>query len=803
MSIIRITKQYIAVGISVVLILFYSLPVSAFAQEGTPDPTPTPAQTEVTNDATTTTITDTTANTGDNTIGEPTPSPAETSAQEDNPTDPPAETQTETLSPTPDPTPIPKDGSVTAINSAEVVNEATSSADTGNNEITLTAENPSESEETGGHEETSPTPTPSPAEPLAQEGTPTAVIDTGDAAAIATVDNSINTTEINSQVVYQTINLFVDQNGDIDLSGPAALAELITSEYHDEAVVNVALTPITNTADVNNIITSKANTGNNQINEPSGNAQITTGDAYSLIAMLNRINFVMIDSVLHIVTINIFGNFTGNIILPEQNNSTEPCPDCGTSTAINNDATVTNTIDSQAVSGQNAIIASDSAQITTGDAVSIVQLTNLINTNLIGAGLLRLIILPFGAWNGSFLGWGSIAGQEGGGPLMISSLSGVGGSGCPECTGDVSIGNQANLTNAIASTANSGGSKINAVNGTIQTGRAISLVSLINLVNTSLVRSTGFFGFINIFGNWVGNIGGASFFAEDVAEEEPATTDESQSTSDTPDVRESGGKLEITQTNNVANYVLPGDTVTFFVKVKNTGTGKVYGATLDLLLYQDGVNRGGAHFSLGDIDAGKGKKVTTGLVLSKETPGGLYTAVATVRGTAGPENGTVTARASSQFTVFVSTVLGTSEQLAEETPVLPELPNVLGADAKKDTPNILLALLVLILLIPVYKTVKIMEDPSLIRAVFAQTKKIMGRIISKIFFAAVVLIAVTSLFAAKAQAINIDVNHIEAMVENIINNTANSGNNSITGEDIIKGETKNRRWRSWRQRQPR
>lgn len=60
----------------------------------------------------------------------------------------------------------------------------------------------------------------------------------------------------------------------------------------------------------------------------------------------------------------------------------------------------------------------------------------------------------------------------------------------------------------------------------------------------------------------------------------------------------------------------------------------------------------------------------------------------------------------------------------------------------------------------------------------------------KIFFSVVLLIAVTSLFAVKAQAITVDVKNIESMVENIINSTANSGNNSITGEEVIKGEIK-------------
>jgi len=66
----------------------------------------------------------------------------------------------------------------------------------------------------------------------------------------------------------------------------------------------------------------------------------------------------------------------------------------------------------------------------------------------------------------------------------------------------------------------------------------------------------------------------------------------------------------------------------------------------------------------------------------------------------------------------------------------------------------------------------------------------MGRNIIHIFFAAVLLVAITSLFGVKAQAITVDVKNIQSAVENIINNTANSGNNNISGETVIGGEIK-------------
>jgi hypothetical protein len=689
MKIITKIKKCVAIGLCLALLLLYSLPTGTFAQEETQ---------EVTNETTLDASVATTANTGDNTIGDPTPTPEDATTLEESPT----ETQTETEST--DPLLPTDDGSITATNSAELTNEATSSAITGENKITLVEEEtPEIIESTQTHEEDS------------EQTTDT--IDTGDAAAITTVENTVNTTEVNSQVVYQTINLFVDQNGDIDLSDPAALIELLTTQYPDESILNVALTQITNTASVENTIDSNANTGNNQI-QTDGTGEIVTGDAYSLIAALNRINFVMIDSVLHIVTINIFGNFTGNILLPEYvNQGTEPCADCDTATAIDNDATVTNDIDSEAVSGQNTIRATGDAAITTGNAVSIIQLTNLLNTTLINAGLFQLMILPFGSWDGTFLGWESVPGQEGGGPLTIATVTGVGGTGCATCTGDVSIDNAANVTNTIHSAAVSGGNSIDGENGEIQTGQAISVVSLINLINTSLIRSSGFFGFINIFGSWTGNIGGASLFAQ----EEPVISVQGTSEA-SEEVRQSGGLLEVTNANNVGAYVMPGDTVTFFVNTKNPGTGRIYDVTLDLMLYQDGVNHGGAHFSLGDIDAGRVKKLSTGLVLSEETPPGAYTAVATVHGTTGPENTEVTAQATSQFTVFGSTIPTAVEELLENTPPTGAMPAILGTANERNTSNILFALLVLLLLVPTYRTVRVFENPNLLRIIFAPRK---------------------------------------------------------------------------------
>ncbi len=60
---------------------------------------------------------------------------------------------------------------------------------------------------------------------------------------------------------------------------------------------------------------------------------------------------------------------------------------------------------------------------------------------------------------------------------------------------------------------------------------------------------------------------------------------------------------------------------------------------------------GGASFNLGDIEAGKGVKITTGLVLSKGAGAGDYIALAVASGHVGPDNNLISASASSFFLI--------------------------------------------------------------------------------------------------------------------------------------------------------
>lgn len=645
-------KKYLSISLIAFLMLYNTmLPGLVLAEEITPTPTPTAEQTtNVENNTTVDNSVSTTSDTGNNSINPtPTPTPEETSTSEAVQTEPTPASNAADATPTPtspaaSERQAQEEGTITATNSADVSNSVSSTSETGDNSITNPLPNEENSENLSSQE----------------TSTSSASINTGDAFSVTNAENSLNSTSLNSEAVYQTLNLFVNENGNLNISDPFSIAANVIPEYPNDSVINVSVTNVNNYAYLSNEVVSYANTGGNLINgsnTATASSVINTGDAYSLVSLLNKVNFTVINSKIHIVSINIFANLNGNIVLPDLlNSSFSNCDTCGISLSASNAAVLENNVDSNAVTGQNSI-SGLSGSITTGNANSVVNLLNILNTTFFGTAVQGLYINVLGSWIGNFIGWGAFGPQTGGGNLAFYQTGSVvsGSSDCPFCTGDTSIQNDATVINNISSTANTGTNTINGGNGTITTGNAFSAVSLINLINTNFINSFGFFGFVNIFGNWTGDIGGqAEFEALETPSGEEAPSEETvlESSAQNSDVREEGGLLAVTQTNNVGSYVLPGDTVTFFVKVKNIGSGKVYETKLKLYLIKDGEIAGGTTFDLGAIPAGRTVNLTTGFVLSKNAPGGQYIARAYVLGKTGANNDKVDASADSTFNIF-------------------------------------------------------------------------------------------------------------------------------------------------------
>lgn len=580
------------------------------------------------------------------------------------------------------PSPIPE-AIVEIENNSTIIDEVESNSNTGQNEIVVTEI----------------VPTIAPTSLASPTSTPITEVTTEDALSVVNVENNINSNVVNSEFVYHTLNIYLHEISDINLS--TLTSNIINKVYGVDnnlsENVSVKVTNIDNFAYIENNITSNASTGNNEINSAE-NSEINSGNAYSAVSVLNNINTNIIDSKVHLVTVNIFDSLDGDIILPDIQDVSAPCVDCTSKLNISNNAEVNNKISSLTDTGNNEInlavssTATPTAEIITGDAKSATNVLNLVNLNFIDTVFRYLYINTLGNWVGDFLGWEDDLLNEESDIALSTIKSSSENVPCQNCSsGLTNLSNTAVINNSITSSADTGNNQIMSKDAEvkIETGNAYSSVSLINLVNTNVVNSIGFIGFVNIFGTWNGNIGGADFFVkeEETEIDEEVEDDNGSEENDNSDVQEAakkelGGILEVTHTNNVGTHVLPGDTVTFSVKTKNIGNGKVYNSKLSIELLKDGVYYGGADFVLGDIGAQKTIELTTGLVTSKNAPSGTYVAKIKATGIVGPEDKEVSSISESNFKI-ISYNRVFAKNIDESINLVPEVqasPEVLGVE---------------------------------------------------------------------------------------------------------------------------
>jgi len=553
-------------------------------------------------------------------------------------------------SPSPSPDPCVSDCPPTEVdqtNDASIDNQVTDTANTGDSTISANStsdESEPTSEVTGG--ESDPTEEaigPEGSDPHSDTGSESSndpvssAIDTGDAASEVDIVNLANTNLVNSTVNYTILNIYLDEDGNIDLTKSEAL------EFESSAnlVVNQQ-----NTATVNNTVLAVANTGENSIDGTAGT--ITTGSASIIVNIINFINANLINANWNFVLINIFGNLVGNIILPEPPPAGGSGADGGLLLSANqtNDADIQNDVAASANTGNNGIDGSGSIQ--TGDAFSFVNLQTYANSNLIGGNYNYLLINNFGIWNGTFYGWGAAgAATPTYGQMLFSFLS----PNSSNQDGSV-LANQQNyalLTNSVTAQANTGGNSLTGSGG-INTGNAFSVVNILNFVNTNIINSFGFFGIINIFGTLNGDIGGADHFPMTTESQSQSQSEESSQSQE--EVRVAGGQLEASMTTNVGTHVNPGDTVMFFINAKNPGTGPVYDSKVVFNLYDSNGEIGAIQtFDIGKLEPGQTAKISFGLVLAGTAPSGLYGAIVEANGKVGPDDTAIASQSETTFRV--------------------------------------------------------------------------------------------------------------------------------------------------------
>jgi len=391
-------------------------------------------------------------------------------------------------------------------------------------------------------------------------------IETGNAVAEADVVNVVNTNLVGSDFWQAIINLFEDSQENIDLTkiegienfDPELISVLAQNFNTGSDSTNLSLALLLslfavyneNTATLTNNVDLLAASGQNQIVGEDG--QIETGNAEAYLNLFNMVNTNLIGSDWFFGVINLFSQLEGDIILPyelqflcEDNQGFSPYSTvsatntetgdgsenqalAGAETSLEisnfNEAEVTNNISVSANSGENTIIGD--GEIQTGNAEAQANLLNLINTNIFGSNWLLLTINNFGDWVGNLSGWwgntltigkttfawirlpgGEVTSGEVAASNENTGDGSVNGALAQQtCSMEIENSNVATVSNNLNVVADTGNNSIEGESASIQTGNAEAKANLFNLINTNIIGNHWYFGVINIFNQFIGDI---------------------------------------------------------------------------------------------------------------------------------------------------------------------------------------------------------------------------------------------------------------------------------------------------------
>jgi uncharacterized repeat protein (TIGR01451 family) len=347
------------------------------------------------------------------------------------------------------------------------------------------------------------------------------IIQTGDATAYANIVNFINQTLMESEISVFVVNNLDGGSGEIDLNEVWKEMNNSQAENLDNEQMGSLLSMESNQALLSNAVIVIAETGTNLAEGAAGDVLIITGDAEALANILNLVNINAVGSNFLIPVVNLMDDYEGNLILPAPENFSigeeeENNTPLETIILQDNTATASSQIQSDALTGDNSTQnIGGSSEITTGDATSNIYVLNLANIDVLGTNWFHLVINNLGSFDGQILNWtnpGSIQDLPDDNIIVFDISSDTLNSFEKDDSDATQVAiiedNQAEVTNDVQVSANTGSNQIKDADGdaTIKTGNSKSAANLFNMVNVNLIRSNWFWGIINIFGNWSGNI---------------------------------------------------------------------------------------------------------------------------------------------------------------------------------------------------------------------------------------------------------------------------------------------------------
>jgi hypothetical protein len=388
-------------------------------------------------------------------------------------------------------------------------------------------------------------------------------LETGNINVYANVLTILNNNMVNSDILQTTENfnnlsnsLFLNQME----TNPAVLAQdLVTGicsspgTVSDDSSASVQCFSFSsfkltnnNTADVNNNVGALGNSGLNQLYAADNinNSGIKTGNVNAVVNILNIVNTNLYNSRLTVVNFNVFGDWTGDLVMPSELYFTNAMS-VGNNSAADvalikkvvfnisneNQAKVENNVNTGSSSGDNSMVVTDDkgdvddSSIATGSAQSGANVKDVVNTNIVNGKWYLGLVNTLGNWSGnvyslpnqvamaptdtglSFFATNA-ANQDGLYRVFDESISQINSES--ETQIDLNNTNNANVVNNVDVLALSGQNNITSDDdiraAKIQTGNTKALANILNFINTNLIHADVQIGMVNIFGRWTGNI---------------------------------------------------------------------------------------------------------------------------------------------------------------------------------------------------------------------------------------------------------------------------------------------------------
>ncbi len=444
------------------------------------------------------------------------------------------------------------------------------------------------------------------------------IVSTGNANMGANFLTLGNTNFTNSGQFYANWqNIYNDWTGDLNLGQETGtyspLSKTLIDASHNscasgtESIINVnnqETISNQNSGNIKNEINADVVSGKNKTNYNTGSGTVITGKVNSAVNVLNFLNSNINSSNWWLKSLNVFGNWTGNIILPKMTNPnlTEASStidvssgDTGANSTTTSETNVTNSLNiknqNQAVITENVNAqtntgdnkASDnggSGVLAFGDAKVRTNELNVADLNVTGNSWWMVVVNKFGDWAGSTVGSPS--------DMFIDNLENTTvytpyGSGVvvnnqhtPSATtsdtqvnvnneADITSTNTAEISNKLNVNAVSGEneSQYNTGHAYITTGDIRVMNNLVNFANTNINVGNWLLTVVNVFGNWTGNL----IFDQTASSTATASTTGSTTNSST-DNSISNSNVSTT-TNNASSSASSGENTANY----NTGSG--------------------------------------------------------------------------------------------------------------------------------------------------------------------------------------------------------------------------------------